>query len=161
MHLVGDAHQPCHAGSLYVADVFPEGDRGANSILTTDPEKPRPLHLRWDGLLGATYDSAEIRGLSHAITSDNSLWRKAADASKEPGGLDPLAWLAESAEYGRSHVYGPEVLSAVEAARRGMQKVEVIDLTEEYLQAARELSRVRAAFAAQRLAAVLQEALEN
>ncbi len=27
-HLVGDAHQPCHVGSLYVEGDFPEGDRG-------------------------------------------------------------------------------------------------------------------------------------
>jgi hypothetical protein len=34
-HLVGDAHQPCHAGSLYMEKVFVEedGDRGANRIL--------------------------------------------------------------------------------------------------------------------------------
>ena len=25
-HLVGDAHQPCHAGSLYAEGVFPDGD---------------------------------------------------------------------------------------------------------------------------------------
>lgn len=31
-HLVADISQPCHAGSLYVEHVFPEGDRGANSI---------------------------------------------------------------------------------------------------------------------------------
>lgn len=31
-HLVADSHQPCHAGSLYVAGVFPDGDRGTNSI---------------------------------------------------------------------------------------------------------------------------------
>jgi hypothetical protein len=159
MHLVGDAHQPCHAGSLYVADVFPEGDRGANSILTKDPEKPKPLHLRWDGLLGANYNSEEIRRLSDEITADRSLWGKAAEASKKQGGLNPLTWLVESADYGRSHVYGPEVLSAVDAARRGGQKVEIIDLTEEYLQAAFQLSRVRAADAARRLAGVLDEAL--
>ena len=33
-HLVADAHQPCHAGSLYVDGIFPDGDRGANSIPT-------------------------------------------------------------------------------------------------------------------------------
>ena len=35
-HLVADAHQPCHAGSLYMEKVFVEedGDRGANRVLT-------------------------------------------------------------------------------------------------------------------------------
>jgi hypothetical protein len=49
-HLVGDAHQPCHAGSLYVADVFPIGDRGANSITTVQGNN---LHALWDGLLSS------------------------------------------------------------------------------------------------------------
>lgn len=33
-HPVADSHQPCHAGSLSVDGIFPEGDRGANSIRT-------------------------------------------------------------------------------------------------------------------------------
>lgn len=159
-HLVGDAHQPCHAGSLYVAEVFPEGDRGANSILTTHPDKPKPLHLVWDGLLGSTYDSAEVKHLMIEITSNKPIWGSAIEGAKRPGGLDPLTWLAESAEYGRTHVYGPEVLAAIEAARRGSRKVEIIDLSEEYLQAGRELARVRAAFAAHRLASILQDGLK-
>ena len=31
-----DAHQPCHAGSLYAESVFPEGDRGANTTITAN-----------------------------------------------------------------------------------------------------------------------------
>lgn len=27
-HCIGDIHQPCHAGSIYVDGVFPDGDRG-------------------------------------------------------------------------------------------------------------------------------------
>ena len=31
-HLVGDAHQPLHAATLCIADLFPEGDHGGNWI---------------------------------------------------------------------------------------------------------------------------------
>lgn len=50
-HLVADAHQPCHAGSLYMEGVFEEedGDRGANRILTKHRGK---MHELWDQLLG-------------------------------------------------------------------------------------------------------------
>lgn len=45
-HLVADAHQPCHAGSLYALDLFPDGDRGANSIKT---KQSKNMHALWDG----------------------------------------------------------------------------------------------------------------
>ena len=73
--------------------------------------------------------------------------------------MNPLTWLAESAEFGRSHVYTPEVLAAVEAAVRGGQKVETIDLSDEYLKSAGRVARIRAAFAAQRLGRILREGL--
>lgn len=156
-HLVADSHQPCHSGSLYVAGLFPDGDRGANLITT---KQAKTLHLFWDALLGSLFDADDLQRRMVDIKSDKSLWDKSAEAAKKPGGLDPLTWLAESADYGRSHVYAPDVLSAVEAARRsGSQVVEVVDLSDEYQQAAAELARVRAAFAARRLAAVLHEGL--
>jgi hypothetical protein len=153
-HLVADSHQPCHAGSLYVDGIFPEGDRGANSIPT---KQGRNLHALWDGLLGGRYDAGDIARRAKEISTDpvaNMVGRKLGDK------LDPLQWLAESAEFGKSHVYTPEVLSAVEAAQRaGAEKVETVDLPEAYLKAAGALAQKRAAFAAYRLAAVLSEDL--
>ena len=85
-------------------------------------------------------------------------WQKAHDAGRT---LEPLEWLTESSEFGKSHVYTPEVLSAVEAAQRsGAEKMEVVDLPESYLKAAGSLAQKRAAFAAHRLAAILGEELE-
>jgi hypothetical protein len=47
IHLVGDSHQPCHAGSLYYAKVFPEGDRGANSAIRCGRRSTkRTVHCR-------------------------------------------------------------------------------------------------------------------
>src|SRR5262249_7972913 len=52
MHLVGDAHQPLHAVSLFTIE-YPQGDRGGNRIFI----RARPgggilkLHELWDGLI--------------------------------------------------------------------------------------------------------------
>ena len=155
-HLVADAHQPCHAGSLYVAGVFPEGDRGANSI----PVKQRGnLHSLWDSLLGPKFDAGDVRRRAIEIKSDHSTWNSAGQAAKAKDGLNPLAWLDESQQYSRSHVYTPDILLAVEAAVRGSQKVEKLDLSDAYLKAAGQVARKRAAFAAQRLGKLLQEYL--
>ena len=154
-HLVADSHQPCHAGSLYSDGIFPEGDRGANSIPT---KQSKNLHALWDGLLGTRYDAGDIARRAKEIKADNESWQ-AAEASG--ANLEPLTWLAESAAFGKSNVYTPEVLAAVEAAQRsGAPKVEVVDLPESYLKAAGALAQKRAAFAAFRLAAVLSEDLK-
>ena len=155
-HLVGDSHQPCHAGSLYIAGLFPEGDRGANSIPT---KQSRNMHSLWDGLLGPRFDAGDVRRRAIEIKSDGSSWTAAIEAAQKSDGMNPLTWLAESAEFGRSHVYTPEVLAAVEAAVRGGQKVETIDLSDEYLKSAGRVARIRAAFAAQRLGRILREGL--
>ena len=154
IHLVADAHQPCHAGSLYVAGVFPEGDRGGNSILT---KQRGNLHSLWDSLLGPKYDAGDVRRRAIEIKSDLLTWDSAGEAAKSKDGLNPLTWLAESQQYGRSHVYTSAVLNAVQVAARGGKKVETIDLTDEYLKAAGQVARTRAAFAVQRLTGILRE----
>lgn len=156
-HLVADAHQPCHAGSLYAAGVFPEGDRGANLIPT---KQVKNLHALWDSLLGDQYDPGDIRRRCDTIRSDAVHWTHAKLAAGRREGLNPLTWLAESSEFGRSHVYTPEVLERVDTVARGLtRKVEMIDLPEDYLKAAGELARIRAAFAAHRLALIWSEDL--
>ena len=158
LHLVGDSHQPCHAGSLYYAGIFPEGDRGANGIPTV---QGRNVHAVWDNLLGPQFDPADSRRRAAAIQDDATTWNEARQAASETTGLDPLQWLKESNEYGRSHVYTVDVLNAVEAAKRsGTDVVAPIDLPEEYLKSAGALARKRAAFAVQRLALILQQDLE-
>lgn len=52
-HLVGDAHQPLHAVSLFTTQ-FPDGDRGGNLIyIRPDPSSPttQNLHAYWDDIL--------------------------------------------------------------------------------------------------------------
>lgn len=154
-HLVADSHQPCHAGSLYTDKIFPEGDRGANSIPT---KQSRNLHALWDGLLGTRYDAGDIARRVKEIKALPA-WK---DSEKAGLVLEPLQWLAESSEFARSNVYTPDVLGAVEAAQRsGADKVEIVDLSDAYLKAAGSISQKRAAFAGHRLAAILSEDLRD
>ncbi len=156
-HLVGDAHQPCHAGSLYAAGAFPEGDRGANSIPT---KQSRNLHALWDGLLGSPYDAGDIRRRCEVIRTDGPQWTAAQAAARKASGLNPLTWLSESVVVGRSHVYTPEVLEPIEAVSRGLTaKLATIELSDDYLTAAGHAARTRAAFAGHRLALILSQDL--
>ena len=153
-HLVADAHQPCHAGSLYVDGIFPEGDRGANSIPTKQGQN---LHALWDGLFGSSDTPNDIK--RRALEVEQVFATVRLD-QRVVGNLDPHAWLAESVEAAQSHVYTPDVLAAVEAAQRsGAAKVETVDLPETYLKDAGHVAQLRAGFAARRLAALLQEDL--
>ncbi len=157
VHLVGDAHQPCHAGSLYVAGAFSEGDRGANSIPT---KQSKNLHALWDGLLGSQYDAGDIRRRCEVIREDRVRWTNAAAAAKKENGLNPLTWLSESAEVGRSHVYTPEVLEPVQAVARGLTTtVAVTELSDGYLTSAGDVARKQAALAGHRLALILSQDL--
>ncbi len=138
-HLVADAHQPCHAGSLYVEGVFPDGDRGGNSIKT---KQSKNLHALWDGLLGPKWD-------------EGALNRRAEESPKvelAAGGID--VWLKESRDAAVASVYAPEVMEPVSVAVRAKGEVAEVKLSESYLKAAGAVARQRAAEAAVRLAGV-------
>ena len=92
---------------------------------------------------------------------DSGTWNFVANAVKKDDDTNPLKWLAESAEFGRSYVYTPDVLDAVEAAAKSGQKMEALNLSDEYLKAAGRVARNQAAFAAQRLAVVLKEGMSQ
>ena len=148
-HLVADAHQPCHAGSLYVEYVFekPDGDRGANSIPT---KQSRNMHALWDGLLGGSFNEAAVRRRVLEV----------AELSKdEPLRVDggPEVWLAESRQAATDFVYAPEVLEPITLAMRA-KSTEVIELnlSEDYLKRAGRIAQFRAAQAAARLAQILR-----
>ncbi len=156
-HLVGDAHQPCHAGSLYIARVFPDGDRGANGIPVKQSQN---LHALWDGLLGDEFGANDVRRRIHAIRSDIEIMSHGRDGLKLPKALNPLTWLRESRAAALTHVYTPSVLNPVRAVSRGLtSKLVAIDVSDQYVQRAERTSHFRAARAAHRLAAIWREAL--
>ena len=148
-HLVADAHQPCHAGSLYAESVFPEGDRGANSIKTRQRQN---MHSLWDGLLGDRYNTGDILRRAADIEGDRNLMNAVATSTKATG-MQTETWLTESRAFAKEFVYTREVLDAVKP------DMEAIDLPEAYLKAAGNAARTRAATAAARLAGVWGGAL--
>lgn len=152
-HLVGEIHQPCHAGSLYSEKLFPNGDRGARKIPT---KQQKNLHNLWDGLLGQRFDADEVRRLSVTIRETRNLWSHAKDAATYRQCRHPSRWLSESV-YCAEEVYDDvEVLPILEKADKDGSRIEPIELSEKYLQRAGKMARERAAFAAQRLAEVLR-----
>lgn len=154
-HLVADSHHPCHAGSLYVEDVFPDGDRGANSIRI---KQGRNMHSLWDGLLGRGYDPGDIRRRITEIRSEQSLLQTT--GLKPSIETDPMVWLKESRELSKTYVYTPEVLEPITVAMRaGSTEVATVNLPEGYLKRAGRVAQLRAIQASERLARVLSEGL--
>ncbi len=95
LHLFADGHQPCHAGSLY-APIFPDGDRGGNSIRFSGRGN---LHSAWDNLLGGSASASDVRRRVMELKSVD------VGSDRPVGWLRPEAWLAESRSLGRSHLY--------------------------------------------------------
>lgn len=156
-HLVGDAHQPCHAGSLYAAGVFPEGDRGANSIPTRQKNN---MHALWDGLLGGNYDEGAMNRRVKEIADSAEIVAVGEAALVKPDALDPLVWLAESRDAAVAHAYTHEVLGPIKATMEEGGELPEVYFSESYLQQAGGLAQLRAAAAGKRLAAIWKEGVE-
>ena len=156
-HLVGDSHQPCHAGSLYVKGIFPDGDRGANRIKTV---QRRNLHALWDSLLGDQFDETDIERRMFEIKNNTRVWSAARRAARQPRDRSIRVWLQESRALGAGVVYATDVGDALKAAQRsGRTELEVVDLSEAYLKNAGRIAQERAAYAAFRLARIWNECL--
>ncbi len=152
LHLYGDGHQPCHAGSLYTAETFPEGDRGANSIRIKDSMS---VHAIWDSKLGEKSTPDEIRKHTLEIASDWELMLFALEKSRS---THPSAWLHESRELAKRYVYPVEILALLPAAElndRGA--VELPPLSEKYHADASRIARQQAAVAGIRLHRALEQ----
>ncbi|TWU29638.1 S1/P1 nuclease [Bythopirellula polymerisocia] len=156
-HLVGDAHQPCHAGSLYAERLFPDGDRGANSIPC---KQKNNMHALWDAFLGEGFDEGTMNRRVKWISSKPDYEALGKDVLARERTLDPLTWLEESREASREYAYTPEVLGPIKAMMKSpLEPFLPIDFSETYLQQAGNLSQHRAAEAGVRLAEVWREGL--
>lgn len=158
-HLVADGHQPCHAGSLYAEEVFPEGDRGGNFIKIGRAN----LHGIWDGVLGNMESANKVRKLVRELRGQAGVVNQVIahrDCFGEQGLDDWIAaslWLDESRVTSRQHTYTQEVLEPIYAAMRGLtEKVESLSLDSRYYENAGRVARIRATQAAYRLAAVME-----
>jgi hypothetical protein len=110
IHLVGDAHQPCHAATL-VTEQFPPpgGDQGGNffwiyqNAAQKNANLKTKMHAYWDGRLGTDWvpDPVEALGNAKMLTAKHP--RSTLDELAHGG--DVAAWTLESRDAAASHVY--------------------------------------------------------
>jgi hypothetical protein len=147
VHLVGDVHQPCHAASLYSRTQFPESDNGGGLI----PVGQRTLHGVWDAALLQRTDQAMIAAKVERL---RPLAEKVGDAAQ----ATPEQWIRESHELARDLVYAPEVRDAIRGWPAEGERPP-LELSLAYMNRLRQTATERAALAAARLAALLDDAL--
>jgi hypothetical protein len=160
-HLVADAHQPCHAGSLYTDSLFTEtdGDRGANRIFT---RQKRNLHAAWDQALGEKFTVGGLRRRMREAQSSDALKKLGEAAIAKPDALSVQTWLEESRDLAIKHVYTAEVLDWVKAQPDlDTAKQQPLELSVDYLRNMGDVSQQRAVEAAFRLAEVWRECLKS
>ena len=149
-HLVGDIHQPLHSSALVSQRLFPEGDRGGNSIKL---KQSYNLHSLWDGFPGEAmeYRVARNRGIEYAEDSNwKAVGKSAIDALQEGD------WLKESEVIARTTAYDSEIIDAVKKMEAA-GFVQPIELSERYLKTGGPIAERRMVMAGYRLGAVLKE----
>jgi hypothetical protein len=159
LHLAGDLHQPLHGAALFSAARFkqlPAGDRGGNEIHVQEKWgllatfKTPNLHALWDCALGTDDSYAGVMKVAEAMKGQQGA---AEDARKS---LEPADWARESNEVATQVVYTPRVLALVrdgEATPR--EPLAVFEVSDAYMNAARDTSLRRAEMAGIRAGAIL------
>lgn len=151
LHLYGDGHQPCHAGSLYTFDVFPDGDLGGNRIKVKDGMS---IHAIWDSQLGSESTPEEIAKRTKEIQADTKLLEF---AQEKANASHPSAWLQEDRELARRYVYTVELFAALAGAPKDEKgNAEIPGLSATYHADAARVARQQAAVAGARLSPLLQ-----
>ena len=129
LHLIGDIHQPLHAGSMFSETLFKEGDRGGNEVQTDQDN----LHARWDRALSNLGVQENLERISSERESDNS---------RQIGGLrsDWSEWLAESRRLLTTAVYSDDIKTAITTAERNGQSLSSQRLNAYYVSNMRRLA---------------------
>jgi len=149
IHLIGDIHQPLHAGALY-NNMFPNGDKGGNlfTIINLEKKSLNQLHKFWDsaaGNYGIIYAPItfkkykKIQKIVYKITEKYS--RK--ELRKNLKLAEWLQWIEESRMYALHIVYDNLNLQSGDT------------LTEEYIERAKEFVDHQIALGGYRLADAL------
>lgn len=151
LHVGEDLHQPCHTASLCLPRLFPEGDRGANSIKTKQQQN---LHAVWDGPLGPNDRFETCRDLAIVLlgaAAPEVLQETVGDANAEV-----VKWLDEGSALERDAVYIGEVKDGATRADMEGSELAVIDLSADYLRNVRKVSDRRFLLAGIRLGRLLK-----
>lgn len=134
VHLVGDIHQPLHAGERH--------DRGGNDVKVTFNGNRTNLHALWDSGLLVSYGQTDAE-IVHEIVDEISRRTDIATIAA----IAPKQWAMESHNVARDVVY------------RNLPPS--LDITPDYARAARPVIRERLLRAGVRLAAVVELALKH
>jgi hypothetical protein len=152
-HTVGDIHQPLHGAAMFSVKLFPEGDRGGNSVKT---KQSGNLHALWDGLLGRDEEFRATRNAALKLAANDDLRRLGIESQSV---IDQVAWRNESHQLAVENVYTPDVVEAL----RKMEvagAVEEISLSEAYLRTGGQIAERRVVQAGFRLAELLRAVVE-
>jgi hypothetical protein len=146
IHLIADAHQPLHCGSLYNG-IFAEGDRGGNLAFIKAHGQVMSLHHFWDGLLGSQENVVAARRLARSIIAEQP----------QPEHVDEEttaeSWTRESREIAIRDVYRSGDLSVAPVP------ADAPSLPVGYEAKARHIARIRVLLAGRRLADELKRSL--
>jgi hypothetical protein len=159
LHLVGDIHQPLHCASL-VSRRYPPpyGDEGGNRLAITPHKRPESLHTYWDRLLGA---NAHYRALDQLVKRIGSTAKNHRDLAERLSAHTTVqSWADEGLLAAIEFAYLEGHLPIVdyrEVERGDISESEVPVLPAGYASEAREIARLQAALAGQRLAAILNQ----
>jgi hypothetical protein len=149
-HDVGDLHQPLHSTAMFSRRLFPEGDRGGNSVKT---KQSFNLHSLWDQFPGAAADFKSARDKAIGYVSGDL----AAFGKQSAEVMDEKAWLDESFAIAKESVYDAEVLAALEKSEAAGGGFGAIDVSENYLKIGGRIAERRIVRAGYRLGAVLKK----
>jgi hypothetical protein len=153
-HCVGDIHQPLHGAAMFSVRLFPEGDRGGNSVKT---QQNGNLHALWDGLLGRDDEFRAARNAALKLAADEELNRLGKESHSA---LDEIKWRDESHEIAKANVYTTEVVEALGRMEAGGGPVEEISLSEAYLKVGGHIAEQRVVQAGFRLAELLKSLVD-
>jgi hypothetical protein len=156
LHLIGDVHQPCHAGSLVAPNRFPlpEGDRGANGIPIAGEGRRNNLHSIWDGMITDSRELSVLTIRCEEMLLDPALSRAALrERTAHPS---PGDWIVESADVARDAVYDFEVRGAIRLQEVDPKaEFQPLTLSRTYFADGTLVARRRMALAGQRIADTL------
>jgi S1/P1 Nuclease len=151
-HLVADAHQPLHAASRPDPRRPGQLDAGGNTVTVIDngrkPPDPLSLHRWWDELPGHARPGTSRFENSVVRTTKLAKQLPLADVIKSPS-----AWIEESFDLAREHVY-PGLVSDPDNAG-------VFLIRQDYWTESRDITRQRLALAGRRLAHIVTQALQD
>lgn len=154
LHFVGDAHQPLH-NVARDTDKFPEGDRGGNDFPivpgTVLPSWNTNLHRVWDSGVGAF--ELPMRGgqpgfeeACDALATKIETAYPKSKLTMDVKNLNPQSWVKDGFDVAKSFAYT--------APEGGTPSAD-------YIKKGQDICMKRAALAAYRLAAILNDALKN